>query len=49
VLGVCFVAEDPKEIKHLRKILSGAAPKLLSIELWHSDRSQDEGANRLKD
>jgi hypothetical protein len=49
LLGVCFVAKDPKEIEHLRKILSGAAPKLLPIELRHSDRSQDEGANRLKD
>jgi hypothetical protein len=26
VLGVCFVAEDPKEREHLRQILSGAAP-----------------------
>jgi hypothetical protein len=25
------------------------APKLLPIELWHNDRSQDEGPNRLKD
>jgi hypothetical protein len=49
LLGVCFVAEDPKERKHLRQILSGAAPKLLPIKLRHSDRSQDEGANRLKD
>ena len=49
LLGVCFVAEDPKEREHLRKILSGAAPKLLPIELLHSDRSQYEGANRLKD
>jgi hypothetical protein len=49
VLGVCFVAEDPKEREHLRKILSGAAPKLLPIELRHSDRSQDEWANELKD
>jgi hypothetical protein len=49
LLGVCFVAEDPKEREHLRQILSGAAPKLLPIELRHSDRSQDEGANRLKD
>jgi hypothetical protein len=49
LLGVCFVAEDPKERKHLRQILSEAAPKLLPIKLQHSDRSQDEGANRLKD
>jgi hypothetical protein len=49
LLGVCFIAEDPKEREHLRKILSGAAPKLLPIELRHSDRSQDEDANRLKD
>jgi hypothetical protein len=49
LLGVCFVAEDPKEREHLRQILSEAAPKLLLIELRHSDRSQDEGTNRLKD
>jgi hypothetical protein len=49
VLRVCFVAEDPKERDHLRQILSEAAPKLLLIKLRHSDRSQDEGANRLKD
>jgi hypothetical protein len=49
LLGVCFVAENPKEREHLRQILSGAAPKLLPIELRHSDRSQDEGANQLKD
>jgi hypothetical protein len=24
-LGVCFVAEDPKEREHLRRILSGAS------------------------
>jgi hypothetical protein len=49
LLGVCFIAEDPKEREHLRQILSEAAPKLLPIKLLHSDRSQDEGANRLKD
>jgi hypothetical protein len=49
LLGVCFIAEDPKEREHLRKILSGEVPKLLPIELRHSDRSQDVGANRLKD
>jgi hypothetical protein len=49
MLGVWFVAEDPKEREHLRQILSGAALKLLPIKLWHSDRSQGEGANRLKD
>jgi hypothetical protein len=47
LLGVCFVAEDPKEREHLRKILSEATPKLLLIELRHSDISQDKGANRL--
>jgi hypothetical protein len=45
VLGVCFVAEDPKEREHLRQILSEAAPKLSPIKLRHSDRSQDEGVN----
>jgi hypothetical protein len=49
LLGVWFVAEDPKERDHLRQILSEAAPKLLPIKLRHSERSQDEGANRLKD
>jgi hypothetical protein len=49
LLGVCFVAEDPKEGEHLRQILSGAAPKLLPIKLRHNDRSRDEGVNRLKD
>jgi hypothetical protein len=48
LLGVCFVAEDPKEREHLRQILSEAAPKLSPIKLRHSDRSQDEGVNRLK-
>jgi hypothetical protein len=49
MLGVCFVAEDPKERKHLRQILSEATPKLSPIKLRHSDRSQDEGVNRIKD
>jgi hypothetical protein len=49
LLGVCFVAEDPKERKHLRQILSKAAPKLSPIKLRHSDMSQVEGVNRLKD
>jgi hypothetical protein len=49
VLGACFVAEDTKEREHLRQILSGAGLKLLPTKLRHSDRSQDEGANRLKD
>jgi hypothetical protein len=49
LLGVCFVAKDPKEREHLRQILSGAAPKLSPIKLRHSDRSQDKGVNRLKD
>jgi hypothetical protein len=49
LLGVCFVAKDPKERKHLRQILSRVAPKLSPIELRHSDMPQDEGVNRLKD
>ena len=49
LLGVCFVAEDPKEREHLRQILSEAAPKLSPIKLRHGDSSQDEGVNRLKD
>jgi hypothetical protein len=49
LLGVCFVVEDPKGTKHLRQILLEAAPKVSSVKLWHNDRSQDEGVNRLKD
>jgi hypothetical protein len=49
LLGVCFVAEDPNEREHLRHILSETAPKLSPIKLRPSDRSQDEGVNRLKD
>jgi hypothetical protein len=49
LLGVCFVAEDPKERKHLRKISPEAAPKLSRIKLRHNGGSHDEGANRLKD
>jgi hypothetical protein len=49
VLGVCFVAEDPKAREHLRQTLSEAAPKLPPRKLRHSNRSQDEGVNRLKD
>jgi hypothetical protein len=49
LLGVCFVAEDPKERKHLRKIFREAAPKLSHIKLRHNDGSHDEGANRLRD
>jgi hypothetical protein len=48
-VGVCFVAEDPKEREHLRQIRSGAAPKLSLMKLRHNDRSRDEGVNRLKD
>jgi hypothetical protein len=48
LLGVCFVAEDPK--KNTFEISSQKqAPKLLSIKLRHKDKSQDEGSNRLKD
>jgi hypothetical protein len=48
LLGVCFIAEDPKERKHLRhndRSSQEQGPKLLSIELRHNDRSQDEGPN----
>ena len=48
LLGVCFVAEDPKGRKRLRQILLEAAPKLSPIKLRHSGRSQDEGVNRPK-
>jgi hypothetical protein len=49
LLGVCFVAEDPKEREHLRQVLLEAAPKLSPTKLRHNDRSQDERVNRLKD
>jgi hypothetical protein len=29
-LGVCFVAEDPKEREHLQKILSGASAEAIT-------------------
>jgi hypothetical protein len=38
LLGVCFVAEDPKGREHLRQILSGAAPKLSLMKLRHNGR-----------
>jgi hypothetical protein len=49
LLGVCFVAEDPKERGYLQQDLSRVAPKPSPIELRHSDMPQDEGVNRLKD
>jgi hypothetical protein len=49
LLGVCFVAEDPKAREHLRQTFSEEAPKLPPRKLRHSNRSQDEGVNRLKD
>jgi hypothetical protein len=48
MLGVCFVAEDPKKNTFERSSQKQAL-KLLSIKLRHEDRSQDEGSNRLKD
>jgi hypothetical protein len=48
VLGVCFVAEDPKN-NTFERSSQKQAPKLLSIKLRHKDKSQDEGSNRLKD
>jgi hypothetical protein len=30
LLGVCFVAEDPKEREHLRKIFSGASTEVIT-------------------
>jgi hypothetical protein len=29
LLGVCFVAEDPKEREHLRKVFSGASAEAI--------------------
>jgi hypothetical protein len=48
LLGVCFVAEGPKEINTFGRS-SQAAPKLSTIKLRYSDMSQDEGVNRLID
>jgi hypothetical protein len=48
VLGVCFVAEDPKK-NTFERSSQKQAPKLLSVKLRHKDKSQDEGSNRLKD
>jgi hypothetical protein len=48
LLGVCFIAEDPKK-NTFERFSRKQAPKLLSIKLRHKDRSQDEGSNRLKD
>jgi hypothetical protein len=48
LLGVCFVAEDPKKNTFERSSQKQAL-KLLSIKLWQEDRSQDEGSNRIKD
>jgi hypothetical protein len=48
LLGVCFVAEDPKKNTFERSSQKQAL-KLLPIKLRHEDSSQDEGSNRLKD
>jgi hypothetical protein len=32
LLGVCFVAEDPKEREHLRKIFSGASAEAITYK-----------------
>jgi hypothetical protein len=48
MLGVCFVAEDPKK-NTFERSSQKQAPKLLSVKLRHKDKSQDEGSNRLKD
>jgi hypothetical protein len=48
LLGVCFVAEDPKK-NTFEGSSQKQAPKLLSIKLRHKDKSQDEGSNQLKD
>jgi transposase InsO family protein len=48
VLGVCFVAEDPKK-NTFERSSQKQTPKLLSTKLRHKDKSQDEGSNRLKD
>jgi hypothetical protein len=45
LLGVCFVAEDPKK-NTFERSSQKEAPKLLSIKLRHKDKSQDEGSNR---
>jgi hypothetical protein len=49
LLGVCFVAEDPVRRNTFGRSSQKAVLKLSSIKLRHSDMSQDEGVNRLKD
>jgi hypothetical protein len=49
LLGVCFVAEDPKKKNTFERSYQKQAPKLLFIKLRHKDKSQDEGSNRLRD
>jgi hypothetical protein len=48
MLGVCFIAKDPKK-NTFERSSQKQVPKLLSIKLRHKDKSQDEGSNRLKD
>jgi hypothetical protein len=48
LLGVCFVAKDPKK-NTFERSSQKQAPKLLSIKLRHKNKSQDEGSNQLKD
>jgi hypothetical protein len=49
LLGVCFIAKDPVRRNTFGRSSQKAVPKLSSIKLRHSDMSQDEGVNRLKD
>jgi hypothetical protein len=49
LLGVCFVTEDPEERNTFSGSSQKAMPKLSPIKLRHSDMTQDEGVNRLKD
>jgi hypothetical protein len=48
LLRVCFVAEDPKERNTFGRS-SEKQCRSYPIKLRHSDMSQDEGVNRLKD
>jgi hypothetical protein len=49
LLGVCFIAKDPVRRNTFGRSSQKAVLKLSSIKLRHSDMSQDEGVNQLKD
>jgi hypothetical protein len=48
LLGVCFIAEGPVRIKHLRKISMEIMPKLPYRELRHNIMPKTKGCTDLK-